>query len=684
MTRHNPFLSSAGIAGVLLAAATVNPVALADPSRDNASIGARIDLATEAKLYASHTTDAENDEYRIEHTADGDPGTRWIGKGQPLTWQPTNIIIEFSKPRAIQRVVLISQKHRNMLAIKDFEVYAQAQSTWAGKTPLAVIAGTKDVTNVVDFEPVKTKSLRIRIRDSYYDHCFPRLVEMEVYEAAPGASLQQLEDAPIPDEKKSERLILDRALGKELTFPRTKFDPAKGYLHYARSFADTMIAEGTDRYGPVHSPMFASLLDMQTHRNPLDTPGNSPGQRYGDRSIHGGNLFQDVMLLRALDNLTALTGGKKYGNAVTEYLTFFLKHCPQPDTGLFPWGEHAYWDFYEEKPGADKHEYLGGVPNSFWERLWEINPKALQDEADGLLNHVTNLGSFHFDRHADIYKPLPDPRPERMWGMDFPRHAGFYIGLWTFVYSKTADAKYLEWSQKMIDHHWRIRTPQSGLPPGKSGSKTVAATTALALALNLLEAAQLLPEGPARDRYEAVAKAYLDSILRLPHKPAEGQFLTSFPIDSAPESATGAYSSPYVYAYGGGFSADCANLLAAVYRKTGHRRARELAEGFAGYYATHDPPPITECVYARVYASIMGLFVDLYEITGNDEYLAQAERYAKYAIENLYHGGLFRGATNIDHYEAEMMVGNLVYNLVWLHAAGQKADPGIEPNYFNR
>jgi len=683
MGRGKDSYSFVKVIGVFVLIVAVNSVLFAaGAAGGKKEMGARIDLAKEAKLTASHTT--AGGDYEIEHAVDGNPATAWVGKGQPLTWQPSNVIVEFAEPKTVQRVVLTSMKLRNLLAMKDLEIYAWAQNTWAGKTPLAVVKGIKELTTVIDFEPVKTKSLRIRIRDTHYYHSFPRIVEMEIYEALPGAKLKKLKDAPIADETRSERHLLDLAFGIVPVYPRTKFDPAKGYFYYAKSFADTMIAEGTDRYGKVHSPMFTSLMDMETHRNPLDTPGNSPGQRYGDRSIHGGNLFHDVMLLRALDYMSELTGNDKYCKAVTEYLKFFLANCPRPETGLFPWGEHAYWNFYDEKPGADKHEYLGGVPNSFWERMWQINPKAVRGEADGLLNHVTNLKNFHFDRHADINKPLPDPRPERYGGMDFPRHGGFYIGLWTFVYSKTGETKYLDWSKKMIGHHWRMRNKESGLPPGKSGSKEAAVTTTLALALNLLEAAQLLKEGDARARYEKVAKTYLDSILRVQHKPAEGKFLVSFPLGSSPETAEGSYGDPYAYGYGGGFSADYANLLVAVYRQTGDKRALELAEGFADYYAAHDPPPITECVYARVYASIVGLFVDLYEISRKDKYLVQAKRYAKYGIENLYHKGLFRGATNVDHYEAEMMAGNLVYNLTWLHAADRKADVKIEPNYFNR
>ena len=643
------------------------------------NVGRKIDLKTEAKLTASHHTT----EWVIENAFDGDFSTQWIGEDQPLSWQPTNIIIEFHKPKTIQRLILFSTKHRDMLALTDFEVFAWGDKTWAGQTPLAVVK-TEVETNTVDFEPVKTKKLRIRIHDTDYYHIFPRLREIELYEAVAGAKGRKLPDAPIPTEKESERMILDRAFGKVFDFPRTKFKPSKGYLHYVKTFADTMIASGTDRYGSVHSPMFASLIDLKSHRNPEDVPGNSVGQRYGDRSLRGGNLHQDVMLLQAMDNISKLTGDRKYRQAVTDYLTFFLENCPHPNTGLFPWGEHAYWDFYEEKYHYDTHEFLGGVPNSFWERMWNIDPQALRREADGLINHIKNLDNFDFDRHADLTKPMPVPRPKEYGGMNFARHAGFYIGLWTYAYSKTNDQKYLDWALKMIDHHWNMRSEKHGLPPNRKNEKNSSAVSTLSLALNLLEAAELLPEGKARKRYEHVANTYMDAILRLPHKPAEGKFLIDLPMDVAPEKATGSYGEPYKFGYGGGFSADYASLLVGVYRLTKNDRALKLAQQFADYYATHNPPPITEGVFARVYATIIGLFNDLYEINPKEMYLEQSKRYSKDAIEKLYHNGLFRGATNINHYEGDMMVGSLAYNIVWLHALENKADVKIEPNYFTR
>jgi hypothetical protein len=89
-------------------------------------------------------------------------------------------------------------------------------------------------------------------------------------------------------------------------------------------------------------------------------------------------------------------------------------------------------------------------------------------------------------------------------------------------------------------------------------------------------------------------------------------------------------------------------------------------------------------VYARVYSSIIGLFNDLYDLNHDPQTLQQAKRYANVAIDNLFYNGMFRGATNINHYEGDMMESCLTYNLIWLDALDKKEAIKIEPNYFTR
>jgi hypothetical protein len=635
----------------------------------------KIDLQKEARIYASHAT--PGDEFKIENAIDGDPETKWVGEAHPLSFQPANIVIEFSKEEIVEGVSLRSIIFRDRLALKDFEVYARADEGWAG----VLKAQATNLLTQVQFAAVRTKALRIRIRDTWReDHSYPRVHEIEVFRAASGGG-RSLKASPILDEKGSERFVLRRALGEKYVPPGTTFDAAKGNLQYAREFIETMIREGTDRYGKVSSPMFASILDMETHRLPEDIPANIEGQRYGDRSLRGGNLHHDVMLLQACDLLSEMTGEEKYRRAKHDYLQFFLKNCPQAP-GLFPWGEHAYWDFFDEKPGADIHEFLGGIPDAFWESLWKLDSEKVKREADGLINHVTDLENFHFDRHAELNKALPTPRARGGGGLDFPRHAGFYIHVWGFVFAKTQEQRYADWIVKMIEHHWRFRDVDGILPSTTRGAQAQIATveSTLSLGLSLLETAEILPDGDLKKRCQAAGESYGMAAVRLLHQPAEGKFIATLDMKSRKPD----FSEPYRFGYGGGFTADNANLLLALYRIRKDQRAFALADGFADFYAKHEPPPGHEIVRAHVYASIIGLFTDLYALTGKPAYREQADRYAKLAIERLFYKGLFRGATGVDHYESDLMPGNLAYNLLWLESVKRDPKSKVAPNYFNR
>ena len=649
---------------------------------------APIDLAGQAKVFATHHPKTQGS--RIAHVLDRNPATYWHGAGQPLTEVPSSVIVAFGKPRTICRVDVTSQVFKNVLRLKDFEVYARAGGAWAGAEPLAVVKGfqrtgaknTQTATASCTFEPVTTSAIRIRIRDTWRpDHAWPRINEIQVWATDPPG--RTLAVSPVPEESKYERLLCDWAMGVRKRFPGTTFDANKGFLHYARAFVDTMLAKGTDVYGQVHSPMFVSILMMADQKHPGHLLPCIPGQRMNDRASFGGNLHHDVMLIQAMDVLTQITGDPKYKQAADAYLKFFLANCPSKATGLFPWGEHAHWDFHKEAPGHLTHEYLGGMPISFWERLWAIDPKAVIGEADGLINHMLDLDTFTWSRHANIATPQPVPRRPKFRPADFPRHGGFYITLWTFVHAKTGGPKHLDWALKTIDHHWRIKGEQSGLPPFTVDSQKCVMESAFSLALSLIEAAALLPDGKAKERYVHVANTYLDAVARMPHKPSEGHFATGCKRDERPEDAKGE-TLPWTAAYGGKFTADDAVLCCLTHRLTGRKDYLRMAEDAGKFYATHDPPAADEVVRAQVYAAIINLFLDLHDQTRKPEHLAQAKRYATLAIERLYWNALFRGATGIDHYESQMMVSNLVYALVWLHVQGAGLDIQVEPNYFGR
>lgn len=621
---------------------------------------------------------------------DGDETTIWTGGGGSLTENPANVFIRLAEPTAVGRLQVVTNDRKSYIRLTGLEVYAQVGEGWA---LLGAIDGSeperfqRDPETVVDpagnyhlvrFEmdllPARVELLRLRITATARpDNAWPNIHELYLHAPEDGAELMALAAAPVSTEGPTESLYVRATTGMMTVAPEIDYDPQIGYLGYARSFMDTMLAEGTDTYGETHSPMLVSILLLDSHEHPGVVLPPIEGQRQGDRAHFGGNLQHDLPLLAAMEHMSALTGDETYAEAARAYLQFFLDSCAPTPTGLWPWGEHAHWDFYQEAPGHTTHEYLGAPALDFWEQAWEMNPEAVTAHASGLINHVVNLETFHFNRHADIMQPLAEPRPEGMDGLDFPRHGGFFLQTWAFAWRKTGDRRYLDWIEGLLDHQADTLIEEVGLLPGTSGPsgspESPSVPSTLSCALSMLESVPLLAEAPmaapeTADRVDRMARGYVDAAMR-----------RSTLAESAPS-----FTSPY----GAGALAGSAMTYVHAYRLTGDQRALAVAQAVATKYAELPEIPRVRNIPAQVFGSIVNLMLDMHELDGDRRWLHAAERYAQTGIERLYCKGLFRGATDLWYYESELWVSNFVYALVRLHAVTAHTEHRVPYIAFQR
>ena len=109
---------------------------------------------------------------------------------------------------------------------------------------------------------------------------------------------------------------------------------------------DRLIETG-DRY---HG-LFPSFLDLNTNQMLTALPPHIPGQRDGDRACLGSNLIHDEATLKTMYALATALGRPAYAQAADRYLQRFATHCTDTVSGLFPWGEHAFWHLAEERVG---------------------------------------------------------------------------------------------------------------------------------------------------------------------------------------------------------------------------------------------------------------------------------------------------------------------------------------------
>jgi hypothetical protein len=292
--------------------------------------------------------------------------------------------------------------------------------------------------------------------------------------------------------------------------------------------------------GQPYGGLFPGLIDRRQRRMLTELPPGIPGQRIGDRAFLGSNLMHDQPTLQTLYALGIALGRPAFTEAADAYLRRFATHCTATVTGLFPWGEHSFWQLVEDRVGdgshhvnpghrgSPVHDHLRQAPVWLWEKLYAFNPRCVERFAEGLDYHWVEGGRVEYNRHATIQLAAPWPQHPR--ACDFPRHAGFYILDWAFAWSKTGRPDFLQQIRDMLDYAWPHRdarglltlvSRETALRPAYAPAQT------LSLGVSLLESAALLdgrePELAAILRQRGCV--YLEGFLAAPHDLGRGVFV---------------------------------------------------------------------------------------------------------------------------------------------------------------
>lgn len=428
------------------------------------------------------------------------------------------------------------------------------------------------------------------------------------------------------------------------------------------------------------------------------------GQRQGDRTIQGSNLTHDQPTLATL--LALGQANPAYAQAADRYLKYFANQCTVAPTGLFPWGEHSYWDLVNNCPGNSyvasgnrpnnltTHDHLRACPLWLWKKLNSHNPDCVQRFAAGLINHWTPADEnfpLEYNRHAYLDTPGPCGGGHQDNAPDFPRHGGFYIFDWTYAYTQSKNPLFLQNIQTMLDYWWEKRQAdgllyiESREYEDRDFHTNCAVAQTLSLASSLLESANLLDElEPAlAEEMRKRARVYMDGHFNAPHEIDQRKFLHLW-HKTIPSRTR--YSPIWGSTYGKtpvSYSA-CNNLC--IYRLTGDERALTWAAAAGMGYLEQSFPEGVQ-VPAMDAGMALELLADLYDITQEQKWLDGALKLAHKLVSIYFEEGkpLPRGAAGIDWYESQMGPGFLLHGLARTALLAQnKANCPLKADYTGR
>ncbi|MEW5976675.1 MAG: hypothetical protein AB1898_12805 [Acidobacteriota bacterium] len=483
------------------------------------------------------------------------------------------------------------------------------------------------------------------------------------------------------------------------------------YLAAARTFLDTLIEKGTDRHGRKQTPVFCLALDPDTYAPPrspekVDWDYARSFERlyrdfgyYWKSHLHGSGLIYDQGTIRALYGLSAVTGVPRYAAAADAYLTFFLENMVSPQTGMFGWGEHIFYNVFLDVliGGAftvrSSRNFLFAHELERWttiyDLMWEKSPEKTKAEIEAIYEYkIIDHETFLNNRHSDYFSG-------RRTGdvLTFIKHSGLFAHAFAFLHSKTGDPRYLQWARRMADLFWGHRHPRTNLvrnciqreeqDPGLAEMGQVS--------LFLLRAYQWHPDPIFADRALAYIKACRQYFLT-----ANGQFREVVGADGTDKKP-----GHYAPLWSGPLRQAKAAVLA--YSLTGDPAALEVADVVVSrisatttFQSVIERSLISDEIEARSCA--LSAALDLHEVTATPKHLNKARELASDAISRFLQRGLFLSqmqlypegdqSARIQLYDARSGAGWLALNLIRLQRDADATEAGrfrkfesLEPIY---
>lgn len=463
-------------------------------------------------------------------------------------------------------------------------------------------------------------------------------------------------------------------------------------LAVVRRYADTMIDQGRDVYGPEKSGLLLSALDRTTLKPLTTCPAPPAGVRDIDRvgqengPLVGANPFHDENLLRILYALSTITGEPRYSLAADQELNWFFTHAAWPQTGLLPWGEHMSWQVIEDKPASrcrvPRHEM--GRPWMLWDRSFELAPRGCASFATALWEHqIADHETGAFDRHASPH----EHKPGRDY--DLPRHAGMYTLTWSKAYQHTHDTRFLHYIDVLLRHFETKRDAKTGLIPAWGDSAVAWPLSTLSMALECDASAASVPS-PLADRLRAFAAAEDKAFLALDHDPTERGYVVSAVRQTGQSS--GQIGKDKVQArtvLWGGSGGEATTAMVSLMcfarnEQVPQEGYRKLVLAGAQLYLNQRPPSDHD-TWPLAVSQAISLEMAGYRLSGDRRYLTWARQLAGDAVQTYWQKNpLPKASVKTDHYESLTGGDSLALALLETAVAETPAAAQVPSNTIDR
>lgn len=425
--------------------------------------------------------------------------------------------------------------------------------------------------------------------------------------------------------------------------------------------------------------MWASIVDTRTGGVPQRGVPVVADTRASDRAIGGSNLYHDVATLRAFRVLSQLSGDSRYAQAGDAYLADALRYTTSPVNGLLGWGEHLFYDLYQDqvrvdsvygakKPSHLHHEFLVDTPP--WPQLWAQDSAKTAAAIRGLRYHFNDPDTqdFRFNRHAywdnTDYQPAAESQP-------WIKHSGQYALSYAFLYHQTHNPEARRRAEGICLLYWNHRTPETDLTLFCIGDKRVharqfnlAGTTQLAY--YLLKASDWLPEAGFREKAVTLVK----DAQKFSWDEKQDFYLAGLMPDGQPLPKGNEPLGAWVAGYGTSNLFEVGRLAAYFARTLDDPDFLTMAERCARV-ARREAVPDT--LVADNVGDAIHLNADLYDLTGKAAYRQAAEEYGQLALRHLWRNGWLVRITGDPYYEAKLGEGSVALGLLRLYLYGQPA-----------